>query len=98
MTIDEMIAVLRAAKEGKVIQFRDKEQQLKWHDCILQSWNFHLYDYRVKPEVLRYKVALMQYQHDTLAIVGCTTEPDRKSMEEHHAFVRWLTDWQEVEV
>ena len=47
MDIDSMIAVLRAAKEGKVIQA--KHHDGVWRDSD-PSWNFNVSEYRVKPE------------------------------------------------
>lgn len=66
MTIDEMIAVLQAAKEGKNIEFshysgrRDGEnigrscaKSPEWRRAFTPTWNFHKYEYRVKPEPQR---------------------------------------------
>jgi hypothetical protein len=52
MTIDEMIAVLQAAKAGKKIQERSRTCQFlpPWADSPTPSWNFPLFDYRVKSE------------------------------------------------
>lgn len=54
MTIDEMITVLQAAKEGKLIQCREKtdDDSAYWTEGSVGSfvWNFNNYDYRVKPE------------------------------------------------
>ena len=55
MTIDEMIAVLQAAKARKQIQFRFRVDQMQlkkceWEDCETPGWNFGDCEYRVKPE------------------------------------------------
>jgi hypothetical protein len=53
MTIDEMIQVLMAAKAGKEIQAKKKENPNApgWWSCsMLSEPNFQDYDYRVKPE------------------------------------------------
>jgi len=52
MTHDEMIAVIQAHRDGKTIQFRDRDSQGKWDDLhpVCFSANFGTYDYRVKPE------------------------------------------------
>lgn len=44
MKIDEMIAVLQAAKEGKKIQIHDGH----WRDCDSPAWDFAHFIYRVK--------------------------------------------------
>jgi hypothetical protein len=58
MTIDEMIAVLQAAKEGKAIQARGMEYGASWVNAQTPSWSFAEYDYRVKPEPRRWWVVL----------------------------------------
>lgn len=48
--IEEMIAIMEAAKEGKKIQIRDVGS-FDWFDIdTLPIWNWREYDYRVKPE------------------------------------------------
>lgn len=50
MTIDEMLAVLQAHKEGKVIEYRTSGYDAGWHEITgVYEWNFGDYDYRVKP-------------------------------------------------
>ena len=50
MTLDEMIAVMQAAKAGKTIQSKSKRYEDGWGDTPDPVWNFNLYLYRVKPE------------------------------------------------
>lgn len=49
MTIDDMIAMLQAAKDGKAFQARVKHSNDPWVDCRFPSWNFEEFEYRVKP-------------------------------------------------
>lgn len=49
MTIDEMIAVLQAYKDCKAIQERVRDCG-SWWDMRRPQWDFHEYDYRIKPE------------------------------------------------
>lgn len=51
-TIDEMIAVMQAFKEGKKIEIRREgdDEGDDWVDICCPKWNWHGYDYRVKPE------------------------------------------------
>lgn len=49
MTIDEMIAVLQAAKAGKQIQCQENGLTY-WMDVDDPTWNFYRRSYRVKPE------------------------------------------------
>ena len=48
MQIDEMIAVLQAARDGKTIQ--DSMSNDAWYDNPDPTWNFGAIMYRVKPE------------------------------------------------
>jgi hypothetical protein len=49
MTIDEMIAVLQAAKDGKPIQFADKCNPSHWCNDSKPDWDFTSCNFRVKP-------------------------------------------------
>lgn len=50
-TIDEMIAVMTAYKEGKPIECRAKDDDnAVWISISGPAWNFFEADYRVKPE------------------------------------------------
>jgi hypothetical protein len=49
-TLDEMIAVIQAYKDGKTIQFRYGKGE-NWAICTLQHlFNFSDFVYRIKPE------------------------------------------------
>ena len=52
MTHDEMIAVIKAHRDGKSIQSRSRNStDDSWYLCErTPTWNFGAYDYRVKPE------------------------------------------------
>lgn len=59
MTIDEMIAVLQAAKEGKAIEFRSKSARTSWGSAATPSWDFFSNEYRVKPEPIEIYMVYM---------------------------------------
>jgi hypothetical protein len=50
MTIDEMISVLQAHKDGKTTQWKAKKYGGVWTDCHNPLFNFDTWDYRIKPE------------------------------------------------
>jgi len=58
MTIDEMIKVMEAYRNGVGIQLKEKYPKAlqditgepKWEDASNLAWNFHSYEYRIKPE------------------------------------------------
>jgi hypothetical protein len=61
-TLDEMIAVMQAAKEGKQIQSRPYKcscckppKECTWRDDNNPAWNWRIHDYRVKPEPRRWR-------------------------------------------
>lgn len=49
-TIDEMIEVMQAYKDGKTIEFTDFYYDDNWKEIDSPYWNWRLFDYRVKPE------------------------------------------------
>ena len=51
-TIDEMVAVMTAARDGKPVQFKPAHSPL-WQDTITPNWNWAASDYRIKPEPKR---------------------------------------------
>lgn len=66
MTIDEMIAVLQAAKEGKKIQAR-RYGTIIW-GTPPEVWNFENYEYRVKPEPMEAFLWFDNYGHQFTTI------------------------------
>jgi len=47
-TLEEKIAVMQAAKDGKTIEYKPNNSTL-WYELANQKWNWEQYDYRVKP-------------------------------------------------
>ena len=61
--IDRMIAVMQAAKEGKAIQSRlrtHRDIDEFWSYVLAPSWDWSVFDYRVKPAEPR-KVWMIMY-------------------------------------
>lgn len=50
MTNEEIIAVVKAASEGKTIECKAKVCGDTWEDIDDPNWNFDCFDYRVKTE------------------------------------------------
>ena len=50
MTNEEIISVVQAHSEGKVIELKIKRTGDKWEITEAPVWNFDDFDYRVKPE------------------------------------------------
>ena len=55
--------------------------------------------YRVKPETIRYRVFLLRWRN-SMPSISVVDEQSQKEepREEWGSFVRWLGDWQEVEI
>ena len=50
-TLDEMIAVMQAARDGKKIEFKElNSASANWELARSPYWDWHKFDYRVKPE------------------------------------------------
>ena len=87
--------------DGAQIQFLACDS---WVDCD-PAWDSFA-SYRVKPErtFIRYRVALMKYTpvniaQDKLEDIFFTLSTDsNRFLEKSSEFVRWITDWIEVEV
>jgi hypothetical protein len=75
MSTKEMIAVMQAFDDGKVIQF--KGDLGTWQDCN-PSWNWSEYEYRVKPEPREWWIvswSVFSNRNDAEEYVACRTEP-----------------------
>lgn len=67
----------------------------RWEICH-PSWIDH-FEYRIKPEVLRYRVALFISKDDKWLGFYDNAEA-ANSAEKIHSFIEWKTDWTEVEI
>jgi hypothetical protein len=99
MTPHPYASVIKAAADGATVQSRNKYSK-EWSDwclCVFPDFNLPDYEWRVKPQTLRYRVALMKGDTGlTTSVVN--SEVVATAYEEFNMFVRWLHDWQEVEV
>jgi len=90
---------IKAWADGKEIQVCNvTEQEKKWRnytdlEALTPNFNSLNYEWRIKPETLRYRVALMKSmtssKHWVMAFEQDKTENDND-------FVKWLTEWVEV--
>ena len=80
---------------GATIQ-RQIAYENTWCDDIYPTWSTQC-DYRIKPETIKYRVAL--YKQDGDSWCGfVTSHTQEKTVQSCNSFYRWLTDWIEVEV
>jgi hypothetical protein len=79
---------------GKEIQVNNGNNT--WDNLKNPSW-YEETEYRIKPEVIRYRVALITKQTGYLAL-NADNSTEEKDIENSYSFKKWLTDWIEVEV
>jgi hypothetical protein len=65
MTIDEMIAVLQAAKAGKQIQREYGSNSAQWYDININEWLRMITTVRVKPEPREWDIAVHKANNRT---------------------------------
>jgi hypothetical protein len=75
---------------GENIQYKEDNE---WVDRKDPCW-CNLTEYRIKPEVVRYRVACFKDG----STVTADNNSEVKEYETDRAFIKWLTDWIEVEV
>lgn len=83
--------LIKAWADGDEIQYLDIRGN--WVQAITPSWNPDL-KYRIKPKTIRYRVALLKF--DNNFVPNAIEDPNYNTC--HQYFVRWLSDWIEVEV
>lgn len=47
--LKELLPIIQAFVEGRKIEFREKGEE-HWKESIMPTFNFHLIEYRIKPE------------------------------------------------
>lgn len=94
--------VIVAWAEGKTIQTWSGEDRT-WYDWTLSHAAPCFYrdnEYRVKPKTFRYRTYLLKACYNDAHYVESVSEAANKRhpRPEWPQFVRWLGDWQEVEI
>ena len=92
--------VIHAWADGAKIQSRWlSRREEAWADDDEPRW-FPAKEYRVKPATIRYRVALVMTS--TMPAMSTTATVDTADQEQiigrQVGFLRWLGDWQEVEL
>lgn len=99
--VEYRVKILQAVLDNKAVQYRFSNRDVsdKWCDALdleMSIPNFTLYEYRIKPTPVRYKVGLFNSGSDCYpsliperSVEVCATEG--------RGFIRWLTDWIEYE-
>lgn len=87
--------LIKAWADGATVQVRLDNH---WEDTECPIWHPDS-EYRVKPQTLKYRVALFSSLKGEKYIVTASTPTlAPEGFERDAGFIRWLTDWVEVEV
>lgn len=86
--------VIKAWADGAQVQLLDCNT---WRDVPSPSWNAE-WQYRVKPKTIRYRVALINETDKRIETTTADTDEQAKCIESWTTFIKWITDWIEVEV
>ena len=100
--------VIHAWADGETIQYKDKtllpplSSVDTWHDWLSDKLRnpFFVDDrfkWRIKPEPWKYRVALMEADDGT-CFMQLENSPSYLDLGAKRVFVKYLTDWVEVEV
>lgn len=96
MTRHKHYDALIAYANGAKIQFRNVDCD-EWMDTHLPVFS-PTGQYRAKPATLRYRLYLASLPFEYVNISCAYTDDEAERCESSSSFVRWLGDWQEVEV
>lgn len=86
--------LIHAWADGAQVQIWDLDH---WKDEAFPVW-FHGAKYRIKPKTVKYRIYLSADTSNNYRIYVADTPEIAERFEQSIHFVRWLTDWIEVEV
>ena len=92
--------LIKAWADGAEIQQRHPVDPTKWEEISkYPSWSDGM-EYRIKPKTIKYRNFLWYSQFSARLVVSlCTYEENKREPRENWKnFIKWLGNWQEVEV
>lgn len=89
-------AVIHAWADGKAVQWKTGTNA--WHDDECPSFAPDI-EWRIKPDALRYRVALFHFEGDLSAFYTATADNEQQAaaLSQDTCFLGWKTDWVEYE-
>lgn len=90
--------VIKAWADGKPIQVKYKLNDERWYDWAEDDtpcFGTTDAEWRIKPSIYRYRMVLEQSVNTKTYWVTATDDP---TIESSDFFVKWLTDWVEIEL
>lgn len=95
---NHIFEILNAMKKGRQIEF----EQYKNVWCDLKAGDLPNFKYakfyRIKPEVKKYRVGLMDSDIEDRFPIVVRSESAATELESDPDFIKWLSDWVEYEV
>jgi hypothetical protein len=91
--------LIKAWADGAEIQYKMSEYLASdvWIDTHQPVWESNN-EYRVKPKTVKYRLYLYKGWASHTIRVGIQESPYDSDKSNSEGFIRWLGDWQEVEV
>lgn len=98
--------VIKAWADGHAIQWKDTSNY-EWKDLPGSKTPgfLEIYEYRIKPKTIKYRVALYKasshiakHLGSNYYYTGTVLPPNSEIVEKSKLFVKWVTDWVEVEI
>jgi hypothetical protein len=106
--VKALLPVLQAFADGQPVQAKAITEVYKseWKDVSDPHWAVEYYEYRIKPETVKYRRYLYRHHragvecHAAVDVVrGDHVKGTDGVVEKSSSFIRWIdTEWQEVEV
>lgn len=96
----EKIKVMQAYLDGKQIE-RMSSENPDWRLSENPTWDWGYFSYRVKKNTIKYRNFLMELCHipEKYTVFSVSYEENLKdNREKWPHFIKWIGNWQEVEV
>ena len=91
--------VIIAWANGETVQYHDNNEWVDYiasPECSAPNWNDDT-EWRVKPKLIKYRLALMFDESYGYYVNAENSELDRSALSSFH-FVKWISDWIEIAV
>jgi hypothetical protein len=90
--------VVAAWADGAEIQSCAPRSEATWQDRLNPVFMDN-FSWRIKPQTIRYRVGISRSEENgVIYAVSVDNAADEECEQSYQHFIRWLTDWQEVEV
>jgi len=90
-------ALIKAWADGAKIQYKENGNWVDWNSGCSPSW-LQDADYRIKPNTIKYRLYVYARAFEEVSVHICTDPTLENTFEKSVSFIKWLGDWQEVEV